>query len=264
MIRKIVWPLMLALTLAVVVGACSKSDKPDGSKARLQIYLTDDPGDYEAVFVDVQDVQINVTNDADNGWQSLDGVRRGSYDLLTLVNDQDTLLAEADIPSGRIHQIRLVLGTENYVKINGELKPLTTPSAQQSGLKLNFQQDVQAGLLYKVTLDFDVAKSIVETGSGKFMLKPVIRGILESVGGSIKGAVVPADSPTLVMALNGTDTVATTFTGLSGGYILKGLPSATYSLHFQPGNLALGDTTLTGITVNAGAVTTVDTLHILP
>lgn len=256
---------MLALSLAFVVAACSKSDNPDGSNARLQIYLTDDPGDYEAVIIDVQDVQINVTNDADNGWQSLAGVHTGSYDLLTLVNDQDTLLAEAEIPSGRIHQLRLVLGTENFVKINGELIPLTTPSAQQSGLKLNFQQDVQAGLLYKVTLDFDVAKSIVETGSGKFMLKPVIRGILESVGGSIKGVVSPADVPTLVMALNGTDTVATTFTGLlTGGYILKGLPAATYSLYFKPGNVALGDTTLTGITVNTGAVTTVDTLHILP
>jgi hypothetical protein len=51
------------------------------------------------VVIDVQDVQINVTGDSTSGWQSLSTVNAGSYDLLKLVNDDDTLLANSDIPS---------------------------------------------------------------------------------------------------------------------------------------------------------------------
>ena len=114
----------------------------------------------------------------------MQGVNAAVYDVLKLVNDDDTLLADANIPSGRLHQLRLVLGTENYVKIEGttQLIKLETPSAQQSGLKLNIQQDVLDGILYTITLDFDVAKSIVKTGNNKYILKPTIRTILNAAG----------------------------------------------------------------------------------
>ena len=190
--------------------ACNKSN--NNENAHLQLYLTDDPGDYEAVYIDVKDVQINVTGDGDEGWQSLAGVKPGSYNLLDLVNDKDTLLADALIPSGKLHQIRLILGTENYVKIGGEMIKLETPSAQQSGLKLNVQQNVTGGVLYTMVLDFDVARSIVNTGSGKYNLKPVIRTVLAAVGGSIKGFVSPDTVSTAVIALQGPDTIATTYT----------------------------------------------------
>jgi hypothetical protein len=129
--------------LLTVLNSCKKNSTNDGN-ARLQVYLTDDPGDYEAVYIDVKDVQINVTGDSSNGWQSLQTVNAAVYDVLKLVNDDDTLLADANIPSGKLHQMRLVLGTENYVKVEGtsQLIKLETPSAQQSGLKLNIQQDV--------------------------------------------------------------------------------------------------------------------------
>src|SRR3546814_5702897 len=78
----------------------------------------------------------------DEGWESLPGVQRGMYNLLELVDGHDTLLVDAMIPSGKIHQLRLVLGDENWITINGEDHALKTPSAQQSGLKLNINADV--------------------------------------------------------------------------------------------------------------------------
>src|SRR5215203_5671091 len=77
--------------------SCSKEGASGSDKAKMQVYLTDDPGDYDAVFIDVQDVKINYSSDPDNGWVSLNNVTRGSYDLLTLINDRDTLLADAEI-----------------------------------------------------------------------------------------------------------------------------------------------------------------------
>src|SRR5688572_17152864 len=158
--RKVLFfSALIALVTSIAFFSCQKNENGEGT-ARLQVYLTDDPGDYEAVYIDVKDVMINLTTDTSSGWQSLGGVNAAVYDLLKLVNDDDTLLADAVIATGRIEQIRLVLGTENYVKLEGDpnLIKLETPSAQQSGLKLNIHMDVVDGVLYKMSLDFDVAK----------------------------------------------------------------------------------------------------------
>src|SRR5687768_8343099 len=128
----------LSVILLFVLVSFTSCDK-EGT-ARMQVYLTDDPGDYEAVFIDVKDIMVNTTSDSSKGWESLSHVAKGAYDLLKLVNDEDTLLADATIRTGRLHQIRLVLGENNYVVTGGVRHKLETPSAQQSGLKINIHQ----------------------------------------------------------------------------------------------------------------------------
>lgn len=255
---------LLALLFASIVfsglGACS--EKSTGEKAQLAIRLTDDPADYDAVNIDIRDVQINVSGDDDKGWQSLAGVHTGIYNLLDLVNDKDTLLVHADIPTGRLHQIRLILGPNNSIVADGIELPLQTPSAQQSGLKLNVQQDVSGGILYTILLDFDAGKSVVKTGNGKYLLKPVIRTVLSAAGGSIKGVVHPGSVLTAVYALQGSDTVATTFTGTGGGYLLKGLPEGAYGLHYWPVDTTYDHAVKTDIPVTVGNVTVVDTVFL--
>jgi len=258
--RLIISALILTLVSLTVLNSCQKNGTNNGN-ARLQVFLTDAPGDYEAVYIDVKDVQINVTGDSTNGWQSLQNVHAAAYDLLKLVNDDDTLLADANIPSGKLHQMRLVLGTENYVKIEGtsQLIKLETPSAQQSGLKLNIQQDVQDGILYTITLDFDVAKSIVKTGNNKYILKPTIRTILNAAGGSIKGVVMPKTFQSAVYAVQGVDTVASTFTDSDGGYLLRGLAAGTYGVFYKPSDITYKDSLRTNINVLLNTITKIDT-----
>lgn len=252
--------LFVCLLFTFFLGACS--DKDSGEKAKLEIRLTDDPAAYDAVYIDIKDVQINVSGEDDKGWQSLAGVQKGIYNLLDLVNDKDTLLCNAEIPSGKLHQIRLVLGNNNSIVLNGVNIPLETPSAQQSGLKLNVQQDVTGGILYTILLDFDAGRSVVTTGGGKYILKPVIRTLLNAVGGSIKGAVTPATFPTAVYAINGTDTM-TTFTDGTGAYLIKGVPAATYKLQYWPTDVTYQSQEKTGIVVTTGNVTVVDTVRLV-
>lgn len=213
-------------------------------------------------MLDVQDVQINVTGDGDEGWQSLANVKKGVYNVLDLVNDKDTLLASADIPSGRLHQIRLVLGPNNSVNVNGTSIPLETPSGQQSGLKLNIQQDVMSGLLYTLLLDFDAAKSIVKTGNGKYILKPVIRTVVQAAGGSIAGYVKPFDIRTAVIAINGNDTVASTFTSTTGAYLLKGLAAGSYDLHYVSTDTSYSSAVKVAVPVAVGQITKLDTVFL--
>ena len=254
--------VFLALIFSISLISCSKNENSSSGKTQLKVYLTDDPADYDHVFIDVKDVQINVTNDTAGGWQSLSTVNAGTYDLLKLVNDDDTLLASSDIPTGTIEQMRLILGDNNYVVVNGENIPLKTPSAQQSGLKLNIHQSVSSGILYTITLDFDAGKSIVKTGNGNYILKPVIRTVFNAVGGSIKGFVLPDTVTTAVFAIQPPDTIASTFTGSNGGYLIKGLAAGSYTLSFVPNDTSFATETKTGILVTTGNVTTVDTVQL--
>lgn len=254
--------VLLTLIFSVLLISCSKNQNSSSGNAKLEVYLTDAPGSYDQVVIDVKDVQINLTNDSTGGWQSLSTVKAGSYDLLRLVDDKDTLLGNSDIATGTLQQMRLILGPDNYVVVDGQKYPLQTPSAQQSGLKLNIHQAITSGILYTITLDFDAGKSIVKTGNGNYILKPVIRTVFNAVGGSIKGFVLPDSVTTAVYALQGPDTIASTFTGSNGGYLIKGLAAGSYNLSFVPNDTAFTTQTKTGIAVTTGNVTMVDTVQL--
>jgi hypothetical protein len=254
--------LFAAALCASVFVACDTKDNSSDGTARLQVRLTDDPADYDEVNVDIREVQVNFDGDTINGWRTLNGIKPGIYNLLDLVNDKDTLLADAVIPTGRIHQIRLVLGDNNSVVLDGVSHPLNTPSAQQSGLKLNVQQDIQNGLLYVILLDFDAGRSVNQTGNNNFILKPVIRMALQAVGGSIKGIVDPASSRTSIFALQGLDTIAGTSTDTSGAFLIKGLAAGNYDLTLVPSDTLLQVKNIPSVGVTSGQVTNVDTIHL--
>jgi len=259
--KTLVLAILLTTICASVFVSCTRKENSGNGAAHLDVYLTDDPAAYDKVVIDVRDVQINLSTDSTGGWQSLSTVSAGTYDLLRLVNDQDTLLAKSDIPGGTLHQMRLILGPNNYVVVGGVQYPLETPSAQQSGLKLNVQQNLTAGILYTLTLDFDAARSIVKTGNNKYMLKPVIHTVFNAAGGSIRGVVTPSSFPTSVSAIIGTDTTST-YTSSTGNFLIKGLPAGTYSVRFVPNDTTYVIDSRTGIAVTTGNVTTMDTVHL--
>lgn len=164
----------LAVLAAVTVFGCKKPE----STGHLTVKMTDAPGDFEQVNVDIREVMVNVEG---HGWVSLP-TNQGVYDLLTLQNEITTVLVnQGELPAGHLNQFRLILGGSNTVKVNGAYFPLATPSAQQSGLKINIGADVQANETYELLIDFDAAKSIVTEGNGGYSLKPVIvsEGIIE-------------------------------------------------------------------------------------
>lgn len=147
---------------------------------------------------------------------------------------KDTLLAAADIPAGRLQEVRLVLNTTgNRVIIGGISYDLTTPSGQTSGVKLKVMDNLTAGVAYTLLLDFDAGQSLVTTGNGKYLLKPVIRAISQAVSGAITGVVTPIASYAKVYAITGTDTVGS-IADATGKFYFPGLPAATYRVNFVP------------------------------
>jgi hypothetical protein len=250
----------LSIFIAVLNTSCSKDES---GTATLQIRLTDGPGDYSEVNIDIQDVQVKSgdTTNSNSGWKSL-GMTPGVHDLLKLTNGRDTLLGTFDLPPGKISQIRLVLGSNNSVKVSGQSISLSTPSAQQSGLKILINTTLTAGIVYKITLDFDAARSIVTTGNGDYILKPVIRSVATAETGAIAGTVSPAASTPAVYAMQGTTIAATTNADqTTGKYLLRGLAAGSYTVSFAPKTGYLADT-VRNVSVTVGSVTDMGTVNI--
>jgi hypothetical protein len=246
--------------LSILMMACNDNEN---KTATLHVRLTDAPADFQEVNIDIQSVQVhNESGEQESGWRTLSMLEAGVYNLLELTNGLDTLLAATEIPAGKISQIRLILGTDNTVMVDGELFPLSTPSAQQSGLKLNVNAQLKAGITYTILLDFDAALSVVEKGDGTYSLKPVIRAISEATSGAIEGTVTPLLATPAIYAIAGSDTVATTFTDEFGNFMLRGVPAGTYNVSFDPKE-GYSPLVIEGVIVTVGDVTNMGTVTIL-
>ncbi|OIP50697.1 MAG: carbohydrate-binding protein [Flavobacteriaceae bacterium CG2_30_34_30] len=258
---KNLWKFSLAIAVLIFAVACSNDDSSEAGKARVAVSLTDAPGDYDAVYVDVQDVVIKYSDS--EGDVSIGAINAGIYNLLELTGGVSVLLVNDEIPSGHISQMRLILGSENSVVVDGVSYPLATPSAEQSGLKLQINETLEPGIFYEFILDFDVEESIVVQGNGSYVLKPVIRASTVAESGAITGFVLPLNTQTLVTATNANTTISA-YTNLQGKFFLHGVPDGIYTVTIQPEIISgLETVVLTNVEVSNGLVTDLGTTTLL-
>jgi hypothetical protein len=172
--------LLFFAIVVIAFLACSKEN--DSSTTRtVKVLLTDNPMDAEEVNVDIKSVRLKQgddddnddNDDDDNGWTSID-TKDTIYNLLSLQNDVNVLLASGPFPFEHLEEVRLILGENNTIKIDGKVYPLKVPSGSASGLKIKVDRDLSEGE-NEIIIDFDAALSVHETGNGKYMLRPVIR-----------------------------------------------------------------------------------------
>lgn len=157
------------LAASVFFYACKKNS---GDTTNLKVNLTDAPFDASEVNVDIKEVNVKFSDDS-TSWIKLATVA-GVYNLLKLQNGVDTLLAVGPVPTGLLKEMRLVLGTDNSIVINNIIYPLTIPSGGTSGLKIKVNKNLAAGI-DSILVDFDAALSIIKTGNGTYILKPVLK-----------------------------------------------------------------------------------------
>ncbi len=155
----------------MLMTSCQKDPSGTGS---MVVKMKDAPTDFDSVNVEVLSTEVHYSN-SPSGWVTLP-TNSGVYDLLLLQNDVTAVLANSNqLPVGDITQMRLILGSTNYVVVDSLSFPLDLSSQDKTGLKFNLNTTVNAGDSVEVLIDFDAAQSIVETGNGKFKLKPVIK-----------------------------------------------------------------------------------------
>lgn len=170
--RKIVSLLVFLIVISAIgFFSCKKSV----FNTNLTVKLTDAPGPYDSVKVEIVKVQAHYSEKESKGWEDLN-TNAGIYDLLLLTNNITTVLVDGGkIPAGKITQLRMILGSTNYVVKSGVKYDLEINSEDKTGIKTQLNTRFNSNKTYEVTLDFDANQSIVETGSNKFQLKPVIK-----------------------------------------------------------------------------------------
>jgi len=240
---------MYAVFFSLAVLLIPACNKDDNNQAHLSVRMTDAPANFDAVMVDIQGVEVI----GDGGTVVVLNANKGIYNLLDFSNGLDTLIASGDLDAGTISQIRLILGDNNTVLVDGVVHHLNTPSAEQSGLKLQIHQTFVAGVSYTILLDFDANQSIVKQGNGEFQLKPVIRTINAAVSGSIRGSISPINIGTVVTATSNGISYST-ITNLNGEFMIAGLPAGSYDVTITP-DLPLWPVTIKGSVVITGAST---------
>ena len=234
--------------------SCTKSSN-SGAKSSLSVKMTDAPGPYNAVNIDLIGVEVTGTNNS----AVLLNVNNRMYNLLNFSNGKDTLIGTGTLDVGTVEQIRLILGPNSTIVVNNVSYPLSTPSAEQSGLKLQVHQTLVGGVAYSILLDFDANQSIVDMGNGTYKLKPVVRTIDAAISGTIKGKIAPIGTLVIVTATSGLVSFSANVSA-TGDFLFMGLPAGTYTVTATPvlPKVAVVKTSVvvtTGVATDAGIFT---------
>jgi hypothetical protein len=241
-----------------MLNACRNADN-DGTIApgmqETSLYLTDDPGFYDKVLVDIQSVDILVdtcviTHAGIQVWEAL-GITPGIYDLLAFRNGLETLLGEATIPAGAIKKISIHLGTANSLVKNNASYPLHVPDSSMIMVDVSghtwYEDEPRS---FKLWLDIDIARSIVLGHDNEFYFNPVTKVFTLSSTGSVFGQVFPANAYPVLSVSNGTDTAFAIPDG-EGYFEVRGLNPGTYNIFINASG-TYHDTTITNINIVAG------------
>lgn len=272
-----------ALAVALVMTACNKSASLESTVApgqqHLTLFLTDGPGYFDQVLIDIRSVKVLVDTSADTRkhdnddwdrrgendnrkdssfvWENLN-IKAGIYDILKFRNGADTLLAAAGIAKGSIRLIKIEIGTQNSVVKDSITYPLSLPPNALNyiliKLKGNECHEYKPNRR-QLWLDFDVARSIIQGNDNKFYLRPVFHFFTIIKTGSIAGKVGPKDGKPVITVYNDTDT-AYALPNKDGYFKLRGLKDGKYSLFINASN-GYADTTITNVMVTAPKETSV-------
>lgn len=265
---------LTVLFIALFSFACQKENSGHGTSGQssVNIFLTDDPTlVFDKVFLDITKVEIKVEDDSDQrhesehqqgdddndhhgstsgGWISVD-IHPGIYDILRFRNGLDTLFGSVSFDAIRaLRKVRITLGNNNSVEINGASVPLTIHD-NNNIIVLNIDESavaINSGGLTNFWIDFDAGSSIRFHGN-EFELKPRCKVFSKEKSGGIEGTVLPGNAGAVVMAINGTDT-ATAKPEDSGEFKFIGLKPGNYTLVYHATANNYVDTTASNVVIS--------------
>jgi hypothetical protein len=252
---------LLGILVCMLVG-CGGSSSTSGT-GTVQVSLVDAPLDASEVNVDIASVQAHKS---EGGWEM---IREFETPLHVNLLDYRTggsalMLAEAPLDAGHYTMIRLMLvGAE--IVVGGQRYTIDLQNVQQTGVKANGEFTVEAGQLIALMLDFNAGRSFVPTGSGGYMLYPVLAMSPVSIAAKVTGKVElretedgPAQTPVTDVAINvysaghagDADYLQAGATvGEDGSFEIEVLAQGTYDIQIMQGETVIK--TVEGISITA-------------
>ena len=213
--KKLIF-LTIGFITPFLFSSCNEDNNSTSGTGTLKLSITDAPIETDgitAVNIGVKEVQYHVEGEQ---WKSFEGFEPDTFNLLELTGGESELLGQFELGSGTYTQLRFILdvpaGEASSAMANpgcylefedGATQPLFVPSGAQTGYKATGNFTVPVNGQVEVTADFDARKSVVKAGnSGKYILKPTIRLVVNNQAGSIAGTVtnIPEGSGIMVYA----------------------------------------------------------------
>lgn len=238
---------LFALGIAFVAFGCEREDVQPSDPSRpapksFKVRMTDSPGDYEALDVEILKVEAYLEGE---GWVSLNNDAQ-FVSVLELTNGAETTLAEqfeGEAQAGVYSKLKFTFGSENHLEVSEALALELGPIALNSNgmLDLSFgsgeqeviieiDEEVSAEAGADLLIDFNVAQSIYQEADS-FFIQPALEEI-ENAETGVRGQVSGAVSA-MVMIYNDSDT-ASTFIDAQGNFLLRGMTSGSYDLMAIP------------------------------
>jgi hypothetical protein len=180
------------LAMLVILVAGYTTPETAQAKGTLQIMVTDAPPEEEvtSIMVTVESVEVHkaaagqeqqesatnstTSNSTDEkaGWLPLDILAGNeTFDLLQIQGIEE-VLAVTELEAGNYTQIRMTISNVQVRLGDGDLQDVILPGGN---LKFIHPFDIVGGQTTALLFDFDAEKSVNVTGSGKIIVKPVVK-----------------------------------------------------------------------------------------
>lgn len=236
---------VLAVTIVAfaALAGCSRPNETDDvllsdaatveGRTNLEVRLMDAPSPYnfEMMNLDITGVSVYIEPEATGErarWFNLN-TSAGTYNLLSLVNGKDALLASQFIPPGRITRVALSFNGQNSSVVVDARPYRLVPSDDQEKVVMNVDAYVTQDKILPLMLDFDVARSVILRDDA-YVLRPVVRAMVLSRTGSVHGQVKDAQGSVAVFADNGIMQYTTYADRSAREFLLRGIPPGTYMI----------------------------------
>jgi hypothetical protein len=267
---------LLALGFALFATGCQKDNVdpsgPPAEKGTFKAYMTDSPGDYEAMNVEILRVDAYIEGE---GWVTLNNNSQ-VVNVLSLTNGAQTQIAsttKAQTHAGVYTQLRIVFGSNNHLTLSEEatlalggivvdghgIFDLDFGGSHEAVVQIHEEVDSKSGAA--VLIDFDVAASVKQTAD-KFIFEPVMSEIEDTktgVRGHVSGAAHAA------LTLSNDSGSFSSYANAQGDFLIRGMEDGVYQLKAMPCHKP-GDLTepqpkeISSVTVVEGQITNVGTI----
>lgn len=258
--------ILVALS-GIMFQSCKKDNvepiqPADNTKGAMSVKMTDAPGDFEALDVEIIKVEAYLQN---QGWVTLNSESH-MVSVLDLTNGVSTSLASStNVSAGLYSKIRLTFGNQNTlwlgIGLGGNQIALNFASNTEQQVEIQVDEQVEAGATTEILLDFNAAQSIIEAGN-TYLLQPVISEIEDpSTGayGQVQGAARAS------VTLSDGERTFSTYIAANGSFKLQGMADGTYDIVIsgvREGESQLREATIENVVIVQGQFTNAGSIQL--
>lgn len=175
--KKVFTLLLTLLTVSTALSLGNDETTSTTTSGTLQVRITDSETSSFGLTIEI--VNVEVYNET-TGWISLNNYQQ-TISSLSFTKGDESLLANANIPSGTYTKLRLTFGEGNSiynVKTNEGTSSIIFDSNETRQVEVNISKVVAASDTSEIVINFDVSTSVI-VDNNSYILNPVVEEMID-------------------------------------------------------------------------------------